>query len=131
MCTLCRPRLSRRLPDVVIAGAKKCGTTALLSLLNLHPQVRGLMSQEPHYYDRHFDLGPEWYLRQMPRVAPWQLLVEKTPKYFITPRAPGEIYKVCQRKKGGDGVEAGVLNFCRIIWHVEGSALASLTHQFP
>lgn len=80
---------------MVIAGAKMSGMATLVYFLKQHPQVN-IHKHEMHYYDQHFDLGPEWYLRQMHKVAPWQVVVENTPEYFITPSAPGEIYyKVC------------------------------------
>lgn len=39
-----------RLPDFVIGGAPKCGTTALFSYLDQHPDVFTTTPKEPHYF---------------------------------------------------------------------------------
>jgi hypothetical protein len=51
------------LPDFVIIGAKKCGTTFLHDLLVEHPHVESAAQKELHYFDRFFDLGIDWYSR--------------------------------------------------------------------
>ena len=43
-------RYRRRLPDVVIAGAMKCGTSALLKFLGAHSRVAAVAA-ELHYFD--------------------------------------------------------------------------------
>ena len=84
----------RRLPDAIIAGAKKCGTTTLLQLVNMHPSGRGVMD-EVHYFDQYHHRGLDWYRMRMPKTNSSVLaLVEKTPKYFVTRRAPKEIRDV-------------------------------------
>jgi len=39
-------------PDFIIAGAQKAGTTAVTSLLNLHPGIMGSARFEQHYFDQ-------------------------------------------------------------------------------
>lgn len=51
---------TRRLPQALIIGVKKGGTRALLEFLRLHPDIRALGS-EPHFFDRHYARGLEWY----------------------------------------------------------------------
>jgi len=51
---------TRRLPDVIIIGVKKCGTRALLEFLRAHPDVRA-PGPEVHFFDRHYDKGLDWY----------------------------------------------------------------------
>ena len=51
---------TRRLPDVIIIGVKKCGTRALLEFLRVHPDVRA-PGPEVHFFDRHYDKGLDWY----------------------------------------------------------------------
>jgi len=55
-----RPEAVRRLPQAIIVGVKKGGTRALLEFLKEHPDVRA-PSQEVHFFDRHYDLGLDWY----------------------------------------------------------------------
>ena len=83
------PLLSRRVPDAVIAGVSKCGTRALIDMLDTHSEV-AIAEGEPGYYlnGRMKKKGLDWYLKKMPLARPDQLVMEKTPKYFITPGAP-------------------------------------------
>ena len=86
----------RRFPDVIIAGVKKCGTTALLWLLGGHSRVRGKLKKEVHFFDSNLHRGFGWYLSQFPSDVPDDALVlEKTPAYFVTPGAAEGIQKVC------------------------------------
>jgi len=50
----------RRLPDVIVIGAKKSGTRALLEFLKIHPDVRAA-GPETHFFDRFYDRGLDWY----------------------------------------------------------------------
>lgn len=50
----------KKLPQAVIIGVKKGGTRALLEFLRLHPDIRAV-GAEPHFFDRNYDKGLEWY----------------------------------------------------------------------
>lgn len=50
----------KKFPQAIIIGVKKGGTRALLEFLRIHPDVRAVGS-EPHFFDRFYDKGPEWY----------------------------------------------------------------------
>ena len=54
------------LPDFVIIGGKKCGTTFLYHLLTQHPLVQPAASKELHFFDALFDEGIEWYRQFFP-----------------------------------------------------------------
>ena len=54
------------LPDFVIIGGKKCGTTYLYQLLGQHPLVQPAASKELHFFDALFDEGTEWYRQCFP-----------------------------------------------------------------
>jgi hypothetical protein len=54
------------LPDFVIIGGKKCGTTYLYDLLGRHPLVQRAASKELHFFDALFEEGPEWYRQCFP-----------------------------------------------------------------
>jgi hypothetical protein len=54
------------LPDFVIIGGKKCGTTSLYHLLTQHPYVEPAAAKELHYFDALFDEGAEWYRQCFP-----------------------------------------------------------------
>ena len=82
----------KRLPDAIIIGVRKCGTRALLSFLNRHPLVRAA-GKEIHFFDNYYDLGTDWYRDQMPPARDLEVVIEKTPGYFIEPEAPERVMK--------------------------------------
>jgi hypothetical protein len=55
------------LPDFVIIGGKKCGTTFLYHLLGQHPLVQPAASKELHFFDALFEQeSVEWYRQCFP-----------------------------------------------------------------
>ena len=89
---LARRKCNKTFPDVIVAGTKKCGTTALRNFLTFHPQL-ATAKCETHYFDSRYYLGLDWYLNQMPFSTPDQLTVEKTPGYFVHPFASSLVKK--------------------------------------
>ncbi|XP_013402907.1 heparan sulfate glucosamine 3-O-sulfotransferase 6 [Lingula anatina] len=83
---------TKKLPSAIIIGVKKGGTRALLEFLRLHPDIRA-PGPETHFFDRNYDLGLEWYRKQMPATLDGQITMEKTPSYFITKEVPKRIYQ--------------------------------------
>lgn len=59
----------RVLPDFVIIGVHKGGTTSLYDYLAGHPQVVPAFEKEVHYFDRRHDGRPTSYQRSFPNVA--------------------------------------------------------------
>lgn len=51
---------NKRLPNALIVGVKKGGTRAVLEFIRIHPDVRAL-GTEPHFFDRNYDRGLDWY----------------------------------------------------------------------
>jgi hypothetical protein len=51
----------RSLPDYVIIGAQKAGTTSLQKALARHPDVSPSLVKEIHYFDLHYERGEGWY----------------------------------------------------------------------
>ncbi len=51
---------SKKLPQAIIIGVKKGGTRALLEFLRVHPDIRAV-GAEPHFFDRNYDNGMDWY----------------------------------------------------------------------
>jgi hypothetical protein len=59
--------LTGALPDFVIIGGKKCGTTFLYHLLGQHPLVEPAASKELHFFDALFEQeSVEWYRQCFP-----------------------------------------------------------------
>ena len=75
--------LQRRLPNCIIIGQMKCGTTALLRYLDHHPDIVS-PPYEIGFFNENYGKGLEWYRNQMPLSSPGQWTVEKTPKYCMS-----------------------------------------------
>jgi hypothetical protein len=56
----------RVLPNFIIAGAQRCGTTSLYNNLVQHPDVVTALVKEIHFFDVHFRRGPHWYRSHFP-----------------------------------------------------------------
>nr|XP_033818689.1 heparan sulfate glucosamine 3-O-sulfotransferase 6 [Geotrypetes seraphini] len=89
---------AKKLPQALIVGVKKGGTRALLEFLRIHPEVRAL-GTEPHFFDRCYERGLDWYRNLMPRTLDGQITMEKTPSYFVTKEAPKRIYNMSRDTK--------------------------------
>ncbi|XP_029433053.1 heparan sulfate glucosamine 3-O-sulfotransferase 4-like [Rhinatrema bivittatum] len=88
----------KKLPQAIIIGVKKGGTRALLEALRVHPDVRAV-GMEPHFFDRNYEKGLEWYRDLMPRTVDGQITMEKTPSYFVTNDAPKRIHSMAKDSK--------------------------------
>lgn len=92
------PRTSRRLPQAIIIGVRKCGTRALLEMLYLHPMIQKAAG-EVHFFDRdeNYEKGLEWYRKKMPHSFRGQITIEKSPSYFVTPEVSSKIFVIIRR----------------------------------
>jgi sulfotransferase family protein len=93
------------LPDFLIIGAHKCGTTSLYHLLTQHPYVEPAPVKELHFFDRpeRFDKGIEWYRRCFPPPR-WKdgrrtITGEATPYYLFHPHAADRIAEMLPQAK--------------------------------
>lgn len=77
-----------RLPDLVVIGAPKAGTTSLARWLADHPDVRMSATKELEFFDLYFDRGLDWYAEQLPPGGPGLVVGEATPTYLGHPLAP-------------------------------------------
>jgi len=84
---------ARPLPDFLIIGAQKAGTTALYAYLRRHPAITGPSWKEVSYFDRHYERGEAWYRGNFPnRVrARGKLVGEASPSYIFHPLGPGRV----------------------------------------
>ena len=60
---------SRVLPDFVIIGAKRCGTTSLFSYLPEHPSIAKSHHDNMGFFNDNFHLGVNWYKSFFPTVS--------------------------------------------------------------
>jgi hypothetical protein len=81
---------ARPLPNFLILGAQKAGTTALYAYLRWHPQITGPSFKEVSFFDRHYARGERWYRAHMPaRRRPF--VGEASPSYLFHPLAPQRV----------------------------------------
>jgi len=93
---------SRTVPDFMIIGAQKCGTTSLYQWLTIHPDVVSARQKELHFFDRHDAPAPidgyadgfanprSLQLRELRRGRP-VVTGEATPVYLFDPRVPEQV----------------------------------------
>jgi hypothetical protein len=98
----------RRLPDFIIAGAQKAGTTSLWSYLSEHPLIEPPMIKEVHFFDQNFHLGIDWYRMHYPLNGTTRsrsgsdqktLTGESSPYYMFHPLVPQRVATVLQQVK--------------------------------
>lgn len=84
----------RPLPDFLVIGAQRCGTTSFYEALAQHPSVRPSAVKEVHFFDVRAAQGPAWYRAQFPIAGlrpdgkrTW-LTGEATPYYLFHPKVP-------------------------------------------
>src|SRR5689334_5283974 len=78
------------LPDFIIIGSQKCGTTFLYDELAKHPCVAPAITKEIHFFDFNYERGVDWYracFAQMRRQQDSQARMtgEASPYYIFHP----------------------------------------------
>ena len=83
----------RRLPDFLIIGGQRCGTTSLYRYLLAHPGVEGAYpSKGAHYFDKHPGKSLNWYRAHFPvRREGGPITGEGSPYYLLHPLAPERV----------------------------------------
>lgn len=81
------------LPDALLIGAPKSGTTSLVAYLRGHPQLWVPPCKELHFFDNRWDWGIDWYQAQFPPRLPGREMVrlEGTPNYLQHPEIPQRV----------------------------------------
>lgn len=99
----------RLLPDFIIIGAQRCGTTFLYRFLTKHPHVEPALRKEIHYFDFKFEKGVNWYRAQFPTLpykyyANWIrkrdfVTGEASPYYLFHPDVPRRVSAIVPQTK--------------------------------
>ena len=92
---------ARVLPQFVLIGAQKGGTSSLYNYITAHPAVVRAATKEIHYFDLNFHRGENWYRGHFPtrrriaqigrRLGVDALSGEASPYYLFHPRVPGRV----------------------------------------
>ena len=84
--------LEKRLPDALIIGVMKGGTSMLQKFIFIHPNVKGLVKGEIHFFSFRFNKGFSWYLDQLEAARNGEIVMEKS-MYFHHKMASQRIWK--------------------------------------
>jgi hypothetical protein len=89
----------RELPDFLVIGAQKAGTTALYAYLRWHPSIAGPFWKEVSFFDRHWARGEAWYRGQFPLRSSGKVVGEASPSYVFHPLAPKRVFSLVPEVK--------------------------------
>ncbi len=98
----------RVLPDFLILGAQKSGTTSVFQYLIQHRQIASSFKKEVHYFDWNYTKGPSWYRAFFPtrrqvekraRSLGRYLCGEATPYYLFHPEMPQRVHRLLPAAK--------------------------------
>jgi hypothetical protein len=83
------------LPNYLIIGAIRSGTTYLSSNLRAHPEVFMARQKELHFFDRDYDKGLEFYESYFPEKNDGEFIAigEATPAYLYFEEVPEKIHE--------------------------------------
>lgn len=98
----------RLLPDFLIIGAQRSGTTYLYNNLSRHPCIMPALTKEVHFFDVRFERAMDFYRAFFP-LHLWKdiqqmrhqplLTGEASPYYIFHPHVPGRIAKTLPQVK--------------------------------
>ena len=80
-------------PDFLVAGGMRCATGWIRECLREHPDIY-MPQKEPHYYDRNYEKGLDWYLDFFASNDDEKIVGEKTATYFHYKDVPLRIMEV-------------------------------------
>ena len=99
----------RGLPDFVIIGAQKSGTSSLYHFLTKHTAIAPGVRKEIHYFSVRYDLGKMWYCSHFPTNLSRRRFYKKTgqkllsgeasPSYLLFPTVPSRMKDVLPNVK--------------------------------
>jgi Sulfotransferase domain len=87
-----RVRLGRgALPNALIIGASKGGTTSIYHWLSRHPAVCVSRVKEVRFFNGHYERGAGWYAAQFAPKPGRTVLIEASPSYLWDPDVPDRV----------------------------------------
>jgi len=82
----------RAMPDFLIIGTQKGGTTSLYRYLSRHPNIKpNYVVKELSFFDQYYQRGIPWYKSHFPKRKENYLYFEATTHYIFHPHAPKRI----------------------------------------
>ena len=77
----------RGLPDFVIIGAQKCGTTSLYHFVVKHPNIAPAFKKEIDYFSTKYRFGEQWYRSHFPTNLSRRYFYKKTKQKLLSGEA--------------------------------------------
>lgn len=87
----------RVLPDFVLIGVQKGGTTSLYDFITRHPRIARAARKEIHYFTDYHRFGPAWYKSSFPTrwtVRPGMVTGEADTMYMFHREVPGRMRRL-------------------------------------
>ncbi|WP_217899831.1 sulfotransferase family protein [Nodularia sp. NIES-3585] len=96
--------MSKTLPNLIIIGAMKSGTSSLHNYLNLHPEIQMSTLKELDFFvlEKNWNQGIDWYSNQFPINQEARIFGESSPNYtkcHIFPNVPQRMASVLPEVK--------------------------------
>lgn len=123
---MAKATLGGTLPNFLIIGAQRSGTTSLARYLETHPEVFMASEKEVHFFDRHRSEGINWYRKQF-SSASLPAIGEATPEYMYETGIPTEMAKVVPRARLIATLRNPVDRAYSEYWFVRGRGYESLS----
>lgn len=76
---------AKSLPNLIIPGAQRSGTSYMHKLLSQHPDIYGATVKEVHYFDKYSDKGRKWYESHYAKAGDAVYRLDSTPEYMTRP----------------------------------------------
>ncbi|MGD1714278.1 tetratricopeptide repeat-containing sulfotransferase family protein [Dapis sp. BLCC M172] len=82
------------LPNFLVIGVKKGGTTSIYHYLIQHPQILPAIKKEIDFWSFHFHRGLDWYRAHFPAIPESEkfLTGEASPSYLDAPDTPARLF---------------------------------------
>ncbi len=90
-----RNRLAQEMPDFLIIGTQKGGTSSLFHFIEQHPSARVSIAKEVHYFDLNYRKRPSWYRGYFPFSWDHRITGEASPFYLFHPQVPERVRREC------------------------------------
>ena len=123
------------LPNFVVVGAPKCGTTSLYHYLKQHPQIVRPAFKEIYFFDRHYHRGLRWYGCNFPTRAAMErmndahgrahLTFEATATYIFDSEVPQRIVRDVATRKFVALLRDPISRAISAYWHARRMGLES------
>ena len=82
------------LPNFIICGTQKRGTTALYHYLREHPEIYMSEKKEVHFFDLNWNKGLNWYEKHFKVTSGAKAIGEASPFYMYLEEVPERIHEI-------------------------------------